>query len=137
MNKFALAEQTEARIKEMEEKKLALETRKVDLDELTKRLGSSALPARTSDPCNWLMDKYASGNLGAAETTMVNNAIDMLTTRETIVDSDGNTRKTGGAIQRTLAKRLSPVISSLQVKALQIWLCLVIPHVLRRPGGLW
>ena len=50
------------------------------------------------------MDKYASGNLSAAETTMVNNAIDMLTTRETIVDSDGNTRKTGGAIPENARK---------------------------------
>ena len=45
-----------------------------------------------------------SGNLSAAETTMVNNAIDMLTTRETIVDSDGNTRKTGGAIPENARK---------------------------------
>jgi hypothetical protein len=44
------------------------------------------------------MDKYARGELDAAQTTAVNNAIDMLSTRETIVDSEGNTRKTGGAI---------------------------------------
>ena len=107
-NKFALAEQTEARIKEMEEKKLALETRKVDLDELTKRLevfGSTGKNKAQSILANQaLMDKYASGNLSAAETTMVNNAIDMLTTRETIVDSDGNTRKTGGAIPENARK---------------------------------
>ena len=100
--KFDLAQQTEARIKEMEEQKLALETRKVDLDELTKRLevfGSTGKNKAQSILANQdLMDKYASGNLGETETTMVNNAIDMLTTRETIVDSEGNTRKTGGAI---------------------------------------
>ena len=97
-----LSRQTEARIAEMEKQKLALETRKVDLDELTKRLeifGSTGKNKAQSILANQaLMDKYASGDLSAAETTMVNNAIDMLTTRETIVDSDGNTRKTGGAI---------------------------------------
>jgi len=107
-NKFALAEQTEARIKEMEEKKLALETRKVDLDELTKRLeifGSTGKNKAQSILANQdLMDKYARGELDAAQTTMVNNAIDMLTTRETIVDSDGNTRKTGGAIPENARK---------------------------------
>ena len=101
-NKLDLARQTEARIKEMEEQKLALETRKVDLDELTKRLevfGSTGKNKAQSILANQaLLDKYARGDLSEAETTMVNNAIDMLTTRETIVDSDGNTRKTGGAI---------------------------------------
>ena len=101
-NKFDLAQQTEARIKEMEEKKLALETRKVDLDELTKRLeifGSTGKNKAQSILANQdLMDKYARGELDAAQTTTVNNAIDMLSTRETIVDSEGNTRKTGGAI---------------------------------------
>ena len=107
-NKLDLAQQTEARIKEMEEQKLALETRKVDLDELTKRLevfGSTGKNKAQSILANQaLMDKYASGDLSAAETTMVNNAIDMLTTRETIVDSDGNTRKTGGAIPENARK---------------------------------
>ena len=107
-NKLALAEQTEARIKELEEKKLALETRKVDLDELTKRLeifGSTGKNKAQSILANQdLMDKYARGELDAAQTTMVNNAIDMLTTRETIVDSDGNTRKTGGAIPENARK---------------------------------
>jgi hypothetical protein len=100
--KFALAQQTEARIKSMEEQKLALETRKVDLDELTQRLevfGSSGKNKAQSILANQaLMDKYANGELDATQTTMVNNAIDMLSTRETIVDSEGNTRKTGGAI---------------------------------------
>jgi hypothetical protein len=101
-NKLDLAQQTEARIKEMEEKKFALETRKVDLDELTKRLeifGSTGKNKAQSILANQdLMDKYARGELDAAQTTAVNNAIDMLSTRETIVDSEGNTRKTGGAI---------------------------------------
>jgi len=107
-NKLDLAQQTEARIKEMEEQKLALETRKVDLDELTKRLeifGSTGKNKAQSILANQaLMDKYASGDLDATQTTMVNNAIDMLSTRETIRDSEGNTRKTGGAIPENARK---------------------------------
>ena len=45
-----------------------------------------------------LLEGYAKNTLTDAQTLQVNNAIDMLSTRETIVDSEGNTRKTGGAI---------------------------------------
>ncbi len=86
----------------LEQQKLELAQRKQDLEEASKGLevfGSQGKNKAQSILTNKeLLEGYANNTLTDAQTLQVNNAIDMLSTRETITDSEGNTRKTGGAI---------------------------------------
>lgn len=86
----------------LEQQKLELAQRKQDLEEASKGLevfGSQGKNKAQSILTNReLLEGYANNTLTDTQTLQVNNAIDMLSTRETITDSEGNTRKTGGAI---------------------------------------
>jgi hypothetical protein len=86
----------------LEQQKLELAQRKQALEEASKGLevfGSQGKNKAQSILTNKeLLEGYANNTLTDTQTLQVNNAIDMLSTRETITDSEGNTRKTGGAI---------------------------------------
>ena len=100
--KFDLAQQTENRIAKLEQDKFELEEKKVGLDELKLKLdelnveGKNKAQQVLARPN--LLEGYANGTLGDAETLAVNSAIDQLSTRDTILMSDGTKQTTGGQI---------------------------------------
>ena len=97
-----LSQQTENRIAELEQNKFELEQKKVGLDELKLKLdglnveGKNKAQQVLARP--GLLEGYANGTLSDAETLAVNSAIDQLSTRDTIINADGTTSKTGGQI---------------------------------------
>ena len=101
-SKFGLAQQTENRIAKLEQDKLELEEKKVGLDELKLKLdglnveGKNKAQQVLARPN--LLEGYANGTLSDPETLAVNSAIDQLSTRDTILMSDGTKQTTGGQI---------------------------------------
>ena len=101
-SKFGLAQQTENRIAKLEQNKFELEEKKVSLDELKLKLdgvnveGKNKAQQVLARPN--LLEGYANGTLSDPETLAVNSAIDQLSTRDTIINADGTTSKTGGQI---------------------------------------
>ena len=91
----------DAAVARAEQKKLALDQEKLELEKAAKGLevfgntGKNKAQSILANPD--ILDAYAKGTLGKDQTLQVNNAIDMLYTRETIVQ-DGQTIKTGGNI---------------------------------------
>jgi hypothetical protein len=91
----------DAAVARAEQKKLALDQEKLELEKAAKGLevfgntGKNKAQSILANPD--ILDAYAKGTLGKDQTLQVNNAIDMLSTRETIVQ-DGQTIKTGGNI---------------------------------------
>lgn len=100
--KLELAQQTEARIAEMDKQRLELEAKGVALDELKLQLeglnveGKNKAQQVLARP--GLLEGYAKGTLNEAQTLAVNSAIDQLSTRDTVINADGTTTKTGGQI---------------------------------------
>ena len=100
-SKLDLAREAEARIADLDTRKLSLEQDKFDFETTLKGLetfgktGKNKAQSILASP--ELLKGYAENTLNPAQTLMVNNAIDMLSTRETII-VDGNKVKTGGAI---------------------------------------
>ena len=91
----------DAAVARAEQKKLALEREKFELDKAAKGIqtfGTQGKNKAQSILANTeLLDGYANNTLTETQTLQVNNAIDMLSTRETIVQ-DGKAVKTGGNI---------------------------------------
>ena len=83
------------------QRKQALEEEKLELEQAAKGLetfgktGKNKAQSILANPK--LLEGYAKGTLGETQTIQVSNAIDLLSTRETIVQ-DGQAVKTGGSI---------------------------------------
>jgi len=92
----------DAAIARAEQKKLALEQEKFELDKAAKGLetfgntGKNKAESILANPD--ILEGYANNTLDKTKTLEVNNAIDMLSSRETVTTSDGQTIKTGGNI---------------------------------------
>ena len=92
----------DAAVARAEQKKLALEQEKFDLDKAARGLetfgktGKNKAESILANPD--ILEGYANNTLDKAKTLEVNNAIDMLSSRETVTTSDGQTIKTGGNI---------------------------------------
>jgi hypothetical protein len=92
----------DAAVARAEQKKLALEQEKFDLDKAARGLetfgktGKNKAESILANPD--ILEGYANNTLDKTKTTQVNNAIDMLSSRETVTTSDGQTIKTGGNI---------------------------------------
>jgi len=92
----------DAAVARAEQKKLALEQEKFELDKAARGLetfgktGKNKAESILANPD--ILEGYANNTLDKAKTLEVNNAIDMLSSRETVTTSDGQTIKTGGNI---------------------------------------
>ena len=86
----------------LDQQKLELDQRKQALEEASKGLetfGAQGKNKAQSILANTaLLEGYANNTLTDTQTLQVNNAIDMLSTRETLPGPDGTTIKTGGNI---------------------------------------
>ena len=92
----------DAAVARAEQKKLALEQEKFELDKAARGLetfgktGKNKAESILANPD--ILEGYANNTLDKTKTLEVNNAIDMLSSRETVTTSDGQTIKTGGNI---------------------------------------
>ena len=108
----------EERITVFEQQTMDLKEREVVLKEQEARLGKLNVEGKNKAQQILarpeLLEGYANGTLGEAETLAVNSAIDQLSTRETLPGPDGTTIKTGGNIpeaarQAVIARSKLPV----------------------------
>jgi hypothetical protein len=99
--KMLQTSERDAAVARINQRKQTLEEEKLELEKAAKGLevfgntGKNKAQSILANPD--ILDAYAKGTLGKDQTLQVNNAIDMLSTRETIVQ-DGQTIKTGGNI---------------------------------------
>jgi len=92
----------DASVARINQRKQALEEEKLELDKAAKGLetfgktGKNKAQSILANPD--LLEGYAKGTLGETQTIQVSNAIDLLSTKETLPGPDGTTIKTGGSI---------------------------------------
>jgi hypothetical protein len=92
----------DASVARINQRKQALEEEKLELDKAARGLetfgktGKNKAQSILANPK--LLEGYAKDTLDETQTTQVSNAIDLLSTKETLPGPDGTTIKTGGSI---------------------------------------
>ena len=100
--KMLQTSERDAAVARINQRKQALEEEKLELDKAARGLetfgktGKNKAQSILANPK--LLEGYAKGTLDETQTIQVSNAIDLLSTKETLPGPDGTTIKTGGSI---------------------------------------